>query len=83
MIGNTTQCSYLWGSEQDFCKSGTLFDQNGSFDYMIIADGHGQGNILSCLKSDDFPWRDVFNPAYKIYDNNYFNKLSYLLWCSS
>ena len=56
---NLTDFTYGWGNQQDFCKSGSLYDEHGEFQYMIIADGHGIGNIVSVLKNNEFPWRDI------------------------
>ena len=57
--GIITSCAYLWGQKQDFCSSGILNDSNGEFEYMIIADGHGSGEIVTKLKSSDFPWEEI------------------------
>lgn len=59
LLNNTSQCSFQLGNNQDFYTSGTLCDSNGSFTYMLVADGHGSGNIISAFKDDSFPWRDV------------------------
>ena len=56
---NLTDFTYGWGNQQDFCKSGSLYDEHGAFQYMIIADGHGMGNIISVFKNNEFPWRDI------------------------
>lgn len=56
---NLTDFTHGWGKQQDFCQTGSLYDEYGAFNYMIIADGHGKGDIVSVLKNDDFPWRDV------------------------
>ena len=56
---NLTNFTYGQGKEQDFCQTGSLYDERGPFQYMIVADGHGRGDIISVLKNDDFPWRDI------------------------
>jgi serine/threonine protein phosphatase PrpC len=56
---NLTDFTHGWGKQQDFCLSGSLYDEYGAFKYMIVADGHGTGDIISVLKNDDFPWRDI------------------------
>lgn len=56
---NLTDFTYGWGKQQDFCKTGCFYDEYGAFNYMIIADGHGKGDIISAIKDIEFPWRDI------------------------
>ena len=59
VYNNLTDFTYGWGKQQDFCQTGCHYDQYGEFNYMIIADGHGKGDIVSTLKSNGFPWNDI------------------------
>ena len=35
---NLTDFTHGWGKQQDFCQTGSLYDEYGAFNYMIIAD---------------------------------------------
>lgn len=47
------------GLGQDFSHSGQGTDANGSYCYLIVADGHGKGNYVKLLSSDCFSWDAV------------------------
>ena len=51
--------SHQWGHQQDFSKSGSYNDITGNYNYLIVADGHGRGDIISTMQSPEFPWTDI------------------------
>ena len=59
LFNESSQCSFQLGNNQDFYSRGNLCDSNGYFTYMLIADGHGSGNIISGFRDEEFPWRDI------------------------
>jgi len=46
-------------SKQDFSCCGSSRDIFGSFNYIIVADGHGKGNYIKQLQSNNFNWKRI------------------------
>ena len=52
----TTFATNQLGSGQDFVTHGSIENE---FDYLIVADGHGKGNIIKLLSSPTFDWDTI------------------------